>query len=159
MGASSGSGDWSGTGSAGSSSPHAATSITDRTATLAARICEGVRSKEFVVEDGVRLRQTCSIGFAALPFLPDDPDEFSWQQVVSIADRALYLVKEGGRDGWMGVRGLAGSQRTDLARRVREDFGGCLSRGEVECQASGDGDAGDDAEPEKDESPPSRDAG
>jgi diguanylate cyclase (GGDEF)-like protein len=121
-------------------------------ATLAGRICEAFAQHCFDVGDGVQLQQTCSIGFASFPFLEEDPEEFSWQEVVSVADRALYVAKDGGRNGWVGVSGAAGESRDGLSRRLREDFSGCLSRGEIQCQTSRpDGEPGA-TDAEKDES-------
>ena len=48
------------------------------------------------------VRTTCSIGFACYPFFREQLDALSWEQVVSVADRALYVAKASGRNGWVG---------------------------------------------------------
>ena len=69
---------------------------------LAAQVCEAIRTHPFDLGNGVVLRKTCSLGFSAFPLLPGDPDKFSWEQAVELADQCLYEAKHGGRDGWVG---------------------------------------------------------
>ncbi len=73
-------------------------------AVFAQRVCDAVRERAFVADDGLTLRRTCSIGFASFPFVPRDPRAVSWDQVVGLADQAAYLAKRAGRDAWVGVR-------------------------------------------------------
>jgi len=58
-------------------------------------------------------RLTASIGFACWPFYPDAQGErrgdFQW--ALSLADRALYASKHGGRDAWTGLWGHAGQDQ------------------------------------------------
>ncbi len=70
---------------------------------LAERIRASVAEHEFDVGNGRPVRLTCSIGFAHLPFVPARPGLLGWEQVVGIADRALYIAKQNGRDGWVGL--------------------------------------------------------
>jgi two-component system, cell cycle response regulator len=51
---------------------------------------------------GRRVSVTCSVGFASFPMFPDRPDEVSWEQVVALADEALYRAKQAGRNTWAG---------------------------------------------------------
>lgn len=67
---------------------------------LAERICAAVRGKPFLLPDGTALPRTCSIGAACLPFDPQWPRTQRWQDVLELADTALYAVKNAGRDGW-----------------------------------------------------------
>ena len=78
----------------------------------------------------------------------DHPEEIGWMDVVSVADRALYTAKDRGRDGWVGICDARGEPGDGLARRLREDFSGCISRGEIMCQMS---EFQDETEAEKDE--------
>jgi len=89
---------------------------------VAARLCDIVSSRPFTLPDGSVITKTCSVGFAGFPFLSSAPRQLSWLQTIELADRALYLVKERGRNGWIGV------QATDCAHdgawfgRVRQDM-------------------------------------
>jgi len=72
-------------------------------AVFAQRVRDAVRDHVFVADEGVTLRRTCSVGFAAFPFVPRDPRSVSWDQVVGLADQAAYIAKRSGRDAWVGV--------------------------------------------------------
>jgi GGDEF domain-containing protein len=45
-----------------------------------------------------------SIGFAAFPFLPHEPEALSWEQTLELADHALRLTKQRRRDSFTGLR-------------------------------------------------------
>lgn len=105
-------------------------------AILAERIREAIATHRFDIGDGRQLRQTCSVGFASFPLLAKYPDEIEWHDVVSIADSALYAAKGRGRDGWVGISEARGEPGDGLARRLQEDFTGCVSQGDIQCQMS-----------------------
>jgi diguanylate cyclase (GGDEF)-like protein len=77
---------------------------------IAERIRVAVSSRPFVLEGGQELAQTASIGFAAFPFVPSAPRALTWSQVVELADYALYMAKDAGRNTWVG---LSATDRTD----------------------------------------------
>ncbi len=72
-------------------------------ATLAEKVRAAIAAHPFRLEDGTVLRRTCSIGFAAFPFLPNRPRATGWEEVVAHADSGLYKAKQTGRDRWVGV--------------------------------------------------------
>lgn len=47
---------------------------------------------------------TVSIGFAAFPFVPHEPDALTWEQTLELADLALRLTKDRRRNSYTGVR-------------------------------------------------------
>ena len=51
---------------------------------------------------------TVSIGFAAFPFLPHEPDALTWEQTLELADHALRLTKRRKRNSYTGLRASAG---------------------------------------------------
>lgn len=57
----------------------------------------------FTLPDGQVLRKTVSLGYCAMPFSVGQPRMLTWEQVLSIADAALYLAKAEGRNRWVGV--------------------------------------------------------
>ncbi|MFP5248170.1 MAG: diguanylate cyclase, partial [Thermoanaerobaculia bacterium] len=60
---------------------------------LAEKLRAAVESHAFALADGTVLRKTCSIGVAAFPSA-----RLTWEQVVNLADEALYAAKRGGRN-------------------------------------------------------------
>lgn len=71
--------------------------------TIADRIRDAVATDDFDLGNGVRTRLSCSVGFAAYPFVVSDPDALTWSQVLELADRGLYVAKNSGRNRWTGV--------------------------------------------------------
>ncbi|MDN3379236.1 MULTISPECIES: GGDEF domain-containing protein [unclassified Pseudoalteromonas] len=67
------------------------------------QIRQEVSAHPFVSLSGEKLTITCSIGFANYPFVKDSPQDFSWEQVVELADGGLYLAKENQRNAWVGL--------------------------------------------------------
>ena len=101
----------------------------DRLAELAERIRSQVSQHVFEIGEGRVVRTTCSVGFACYPFFRDQLDALSWEQVISVADRALYVAKASGRNAWVGfhagvaalpIQGLFGSICAGAAQLVRE---------------------------------------
>ena len=46
-----------------------------------------------------------SIGYASFPFIKDQPDLLTWEEVLGIADAAMYEAKEK-RNAWCGIEGI-----------------------------------------------------
>lgn len=96
---------------------------------FAERLRTSVAQHVFEVGEGRVVRATCSIGFARYPFLRNQIDALTWEQVISVADRALYVAKSSGRDAWVGLHpgvsplpteGLLGSICHATEQLVRE---------------------------------------
>jgi len=65
---------------------------------FAAKILEKVAGAAFEIGDGLSIRKTCSIGYAAFPFYPGQPDLLSFEQNIMVADLALLKAKQSGRN-------------------------------------------------------------
>ncbi|MEM9056047.1 MAG: tetratricopeptide repeat-containing diguanylate cyclase [Pseudomonadota bacterium] len=76
-------------------------------AAIAGRVCDAVAAHAFPIEGQPPLRCTCSIGFSAYPLSPAAADAATWRDVVELADHAMYLVKQGPRNGWAGIAAQA----------------------------------------------------
>ena len=81
---------------------------------LAARLLTAIGGRPFAAgEHGHLVHQTCSVGWAAFPWLRTKPDAFSHSEVLGLADRALYEAKQAGRNRAVGMR-ASGKLMIDL---------------------------------------------
>jgi len=71
-------------------------------AELAERIRSRVAQHVFEVGEGRVVRMSCCVGFACYPFFKEQLDALTWEQVISTADRAMYVAKVSGRNAWVG---------------------------------------------------------
>ncbi|NND58676.1 MAG: diguanylate cyclase [Gammaproteobacteria bacterium] len=103
---------------------------------LAERIRSEISREVFRLDDAHVVRSSCSIGFAGYPFIESDPDKFGWEQVLGLADSALYLAKEQ-RDCWVGYLGSDGPVRSEsLFNTVRKDPLTAEDLGDIAIRAS-----------------------
>ena len=65
---------------------------------LSQRIVEEIRQVSVEIEGGVRIDPTASVGWSVYPFYRERVELFSMDFVLGVADRALYLAKESGRN-------------------------------------------------------------
>jgi diguanylate cyclase (GGDEF)-like protein len=73
-------------------------------ATLAARVLSAVSGEPFKVKGaGISLHRTVSIGWAAFPWNIASPVDLSYEEVLALADRALYRAKNSGRNQAIGA--------------------------------------------------------
>jgi diguanylate cyclase (GGDEF)-like protein len=72
---------------------------------LAKRLLQEVAQHTFTLPDGNSLRKTCSIGFAAFPFIPQQPICLTWRCITNVADYCLYAAKSSGRNATVGLEG------------------------------------------------------
>jgi diguanylate cyclase (GGDEF)-like protein len=70
---------------------------------LSERIRRDIEAHFFDVGVEEPERLTCSIGFAHYPFVQGGKSPLGWEQVVAIADRALYVAKKSSRNAWVGL--------------------------------------------------------
>jgi diguanylate cyclase (GGDEF)-like protein len=62
------------------------------------RLREAVERENFDLSDGRSTRCTCSIGIACMPLDASAPKTWGWEQVLAVADSALYVAKRSGRN-------------------------------------------------------------
>jgi len=71
---------------------------------LARRVLDAVGGKPCrVAGSDAEVRVTCSVGWAAFPWRTEDPRQISYEQVLLLADYALYQAKGGGRNRGVGL--------------------------------------------------------
>ncbi|HEX6549850.1 MAG TPA: diguanylate cyclase [Gammaproteobacteria bacterium] len=85
----------------------------DQVSHVVSRVQRLMVNDPFVGSSGERLQVTCSVGYVEHPFCQSKPEWNDWETLVSLADHALYYVKEHGRNNWAG---LCATERLDLRR-------------------------------------------
>ena len=106
----------------------------------AARLAEEIRIRtaelRFRISESASARTTCSIGFACYPFVFEAPGWASWEEVLNLADMALYRAKVR-RDAWLGWCGLPRAARqTELFRLMSVDPHTALRAGYIDVRCS-----------------------
>jgi len=100
-------------------------------AVLAERLRGVVAEQPFEIGDGKSLPVTCSIGFASFPFYADEPRLASWSEVTRLADQALYVAKEGGRNRWAGIEARDAARDRAHFEQICRDPKAAEATGEV----------------------------
>jgi diguanylate cyclase (GGDEF)-like protein len=71
---------------------------------LGARVLAAVADTPFSLGRGDEtIRRTCSIGWAAFPWLPNDPEAVDYEEVLSLADQGLRQAKQSGKNRAVGM--------------------------------------------------------
>jgi diguanylate cyclase (GGDEF)-like protein len=105
---------------------------------LPERVRRMIERTAFDLGDGQIAHITCSIGFTCYPARVSDLHAVTLEQVVTLADRALYAAKKAGRNAWVGLLGTAGATAERLARWLPEEPEELLSADCFEVRRSSD---------------------
>ncbi len=97
---------------------------------LAERLVAAVRRHRFVTDHG-ELRCTCSIGLAVYPQLPRQPRALSWQDTIELADAAVGIARQDGRDRWVELRLPGDDIDDDFIDRFRDSPRALIDRGVI----------------------------
>ena len=79
---------------------------------LAERVLNAFRGKPFMVGAPDGVQQTCSIGWAAFPWIEKDAEAMGFDGVLKYADRGLYRAKKAGKDQAIGMSSLLNETAT-----------------------------------------------
>jgi diguanylate cyclase (GGDEF)-like protein len=88
---------------------------------LGERIRRCVEQHAFDIGAEQPLTLTCSVGLAEYPLSQEGVEGASWEQVIELADAALYWVKQHGRDGWAQLLPTAPEQLPALLPRLQAE--------------------------------------
>jgi diguanylate cyclase (GGDEF)-like protein len=100
--------------------------------TFAQRIHDAISDTPFDLEHGAQLTRTCSIGFSNFPFFQHDPRALSWSQVVKFADQCLYMVKNSGRDGYVGFENTSNQAANEIYPLIDADPSSAAKKGIIQ---------------------------
>ena len=103
---------------------------------LGERIRGAISNHRFEVGSAEPLRLTCSIGFIECPLFRDARGSLGWEQMVELADRALYYVKTHGRNGWAAFRPKPDADLDGLLQALRGDPGQLIEQGRLDLLVS-----------------------
>lgn len=103
---------------------------------LAERLRARIEARVLELGGGREARTTCSIGFACFPFLQSQPDVLSWDNVIQLADSALYRAKTH-RNAWVGYLSTAKAADAEPpASLARVDLEEMIESGALEVRQS-----------------------
>lgn len=105
---------------------------------VAERIRGAVASAEFDIHESHPIHLTCSIGFAEYPAFRAQPSAMDWEEIVELADQALYYVKENGRDGWCIFRPTEAIQPGTLRTELEQGMERLIDAGHISIVTSVD---------------------
>ncbi len=101
------------------------------------RIRALIEETAFDLGDGQVAHLTCSIGFTTNPVFGRSPHILTLEQVVALADGALYIAKKrAGRNAWVGLLGSEKTTLEALLRSLRVDPDQIIQEGRLEVRAS-----------------------
>jgi len=98
---------------------------------MAERIRKAIANHVFKLPDGSDLKKTCSIGFACFPFVREAPAALTWEQVIDVADHALYAAKKSGRNRSVGLAASGTTNPEMLYQRIGSDIETLLEQHEL----------------------------
>ncbi len=104
--------------------------------TLAQRVVDAFRAHSFEIGEGSPLEVTCSVGFACYPLTGGGKEGVGWEDVVGVADEALYAAKKSGRDMWVGLLGNYFDSHQELIKRLGDGVGSMVASGELSVLSS-----------------------
>ena len=94
------------------------------TPAFCSRILEGMASEPFDLGHGILVRKTCSVGWAPYPWCRGAYEAICAEEVIALADTALYRAKGMGRNQGVGIL-PNDSASTDGSKITLESLQGC----------------------------------
>ncbi|MDX1443684.1 MAG: diguanylate cyclase [Gammaproteobacteria bacterium] len=105
------------------------------TSVVAERIRGAIEARKFEIDGSGWINLTASIGFVEYPKFGSKQGDIRWEDLVELADHALYYVKSHGRNGWAVLRPTADTDNASVVAAVREDLEGLQREGAIEIVA------------------------
>jgi diguanylate cyclase (GGDEF)-like protein len=98
---------------------------------LCRRLLAAINQTPFLLDDHA-INGSISIGFCPFPVMSHNPDLFTWEDTVNLADQALYRAKHSGRNCAVGIRMHPELLDPEKIAIIREDFSRALEEKLIE---------------------------
>lgn len=105
-------------------------------AAIGERLCRQIASHPFALADGGTVSLTASVGLAEYPMFQDTESRLGWEDMIELADKALYWVKRHGRNGWAAFRPTERTVLATLIAQLREGVESLLAAGALQVLGS-----------------------
>lgn len=99
---------------------------------VAERIRHAVNGRNFSISGEQSVNLSCSIGFASFPFVLENPRSLTWSQVADLAEQAMLLAKDDGRNAWFGIYATELTNANDVMQFVMRDCQTAAQVGQVQ---------------------------
>lgn len=100
------------------------------------RLCRQIAAHPFALADGRSVSLSASVGLAEYPLFQDAQARLGWEDMIELADKALYWVKRHGRNGWAAFRPTERTVLATLIARLRAGAEPMLLGGELQLLGS-----------------------
>lgn len=102
----------------------------------AERLRQVVESHHFQLDDGKSTQLTCSIGFSVYPFIYQNSNALTWDQVITIVEKALYTAQKSGKNAWVGINSTDKTKPDNLFQLIKEEIITLIANGEITISTS-----------------------
>jgi diguanylate cyclase (GGDEF)-like protein len=102
------------------------------------RIRTMIEQASFDLGDGQVAHITCSIGFTCYPSPSPRLLDLSLEQIVGLADAALYAAKKAGRNAWVGLLGTEQTTASSVVKTLQDDPELVVESGQFDVRRSSD---------------------
>jgi len=99
---------------------------------LAERIRTTIETHLFEIGNDQTIKRTCSIGFACYPFMTPDIRALDYEQIISLADKCLYISKESGRNASVGILSNKSTCLKNLLKRIDSELHTLVEKKEIQ---------------------------
>ncbi|NVK21609.1 MAG: diguanylate cyclase [Kangiellaceae bacterium] len=95
-----------------------------------------IASRKFDLGNGLNIDITCSIGFTRFPFIENSQKPLTWEQIIFIAEKALWVAKTNSRNAWVGIFSNQFTRRHEVQTKLSNDLPALILSGQLDYVSS-----------------------